>query len=36
MRRCRNKKNFWIDDEENNLLKKLSEMSGRTQTEVKN
>ena len=34
MRKCRNKKNFWIDDEDNNLLKKLSEMSGRTQTEV--
>lgn len=34
MRKCRNKKNFWLDDEDNNLLKNLSELSGRTQTEV--
>lgn len=34
MRKCRNKKNFWLDDEDNNLLKKLSELSGKTQTEV--
>lgn len=34
MRKCRIKKNFWFDDEENELLKKLSEMSGKTQTQV--
>ena len=34
MRKCRNKKNFWLDDEDNNTLKNLSKLSGRTQTEV--
>lgn len=34
MRKCRNKKNFWLDDDDNNLLKNLSELSGKTQTEV--
>ena len=34
MRKCRNKKNFWLDDDDNKLLKNLSELSGRTQTEV--
>ena len=31
MRKCRNKKNFWLDDDDNNLLKNLSELSGKTQ-----
>ena len=34
MRKCRNKKNFWLDDDDNDALKSLSEISGRTQTEV--
>ena len=34
MRKNRIKKNFWFNDEENNQLKKLSEASGKTQTQV--
>ena len=34
MRKCRIKKNFWFNDEEDNLLKQLSEFSGKTQTQV--
>mgnify|MGYP000165705628 CR=1 FL=1 len=34
MRKKRIKKNFWFDDEENNLLKKLSELSGKKEAQV--
>lgn len=34
MRKCRIKKNFWFNDEENNALKTLCDYSGKTQSEV--
>lgn len=34
MRKRRIKKNFWFDEEENNTLKNLSELSGKTEVQV--
>lgn len=34
MRKSRIKKNFWFNEEEDTLLKKLSKISGKTQTQV--
>ena len=34
MRKKRIKKNFWFDDEEENLLKNLSQVSGKKEVEV--
>ena len=34
MRKRRIKKNFWFDEDEDNTLKNLSELSGRTEVQV--
>lgn len=34
MRKSRIKKNFWFDEEEDKLLKNLSDLSGKTQTTI--